>query len=80
MKIVNSVLRAIIERVTHLEWHHEGEKIQIYVFEHLDEKGVPADQWIQNWYTEDVTLNFTHAERKEIYNVVEEYYRCKANS
>ena len=80
MKIVNSTLRAIVERVTQLEWPHEGTPIQIYVFEHLDRKGVPAAQWIQNWNTDDVTLNFTPAERKEIYDVVEDYYRSKANS
>ncbi len=73
-------MRANVERVTHLEWHHEGTPVQIYVFEHLDTKGVPADQWIQNWNTEDVTLNFTPTERKEIYEVVEDYYRSKANS
>lgn len=78
MKVLKSTLRAIVERVTQLEWHHQGDKIRLFVFEHLDERGVPAEQWIQNWNCDDVTLNFTRTERDEIYQTLEEYYKCKA--
>lgn len=79
MKIVNYTLRAIVERVTQLEWHTEGNKIRLYVFEHLGENGTPVKEWIQNWECDDVTQRFTRAERKEIFDVVEDYYKCKAH-
>ena len=80
MKIVNHTLRAVVERVTQLEWHHEGDKVRIYVFEHLGLDGTPAKQWVQNWECEDITNQFTRAELKEIYDTLEEHYKCKATS
>ena len=80
MKIVNSTLRAIIERVTELEWLHKGETLQIYVFEHLDERGVAAKQWIQNWHCDDVSHIFGYEERKKITETLYEFYKSKASS
>ena len=76
MKIINSTLRAVVERVTHIQW----ESTQLYIFEHLNEKGVAAERWIQNWECYDITDNFTYEERKEIYNILEDYYKSKSNS
>lgn len=76
MKIINSTLRAIVERVTQIEW--DGN--HLYVFEHLDRKGVPATIWIQNWECEDITNNLTFEERKAIYSALEDYYKSESNS
>ena len=80
MKIVNTVLRAIVERVTQLEWprEHGDERFRLYVFDHLGRDGTPADRWIQNWETDDVTDNFSRTELREIYDAVDEHYKCKA--
>lgn len=78
MKIVNTDLRAIVERVTQLEWPHEGERLRLYVFDHLGRNGTPAGRRIQNWETDDVTDNFSRTELHEIYEAVDEYYKCKA--
>ena len=80
MKIVNTDLRAIVERVTELEWPHEGERLRLYVFDHLGRKGSPVGRRIQNWETDDVTDNFSRTELQEIYDVVDEYHRSKSNS
>jgi hypothetical protein len=79
MKIVNSILRAVVERVTQLEWLSEGYKVRLYVFEHLGQDGTPVEQWIQNWECDDVTSGFTREELKEIYDTLEEYYKCNAH-
>ena len=80
-KIVKSTLRAIVERVTQLEWpSEEGHKIRLYVFEYLGQDGTPVEQRIQNWECDDVTSGFTRAELKEIYDTLEDHYKCKANS
>jgi hypothetical protein len=78
MKIINHTLRAVVERVTEVEWHHEGDKIRLYVFEHLGHDSTPAARWIQNWECDDVTDNFSLAEREEIYDVLKAYYKCNA--
>lgn len=79
MEIVSTTLRAIVERVTELRWPHKGENLRLYVFDHLGKDGNSAERWIQNWYCDDVTVNFTPAERKEIYDVVDKHYKCNAN-
>jgi len=79
MKILNSILRAVVERVTELEWHHKGARLRLWVFEHLGREGETVDQWIQNWETDDVTDNFSRTELQEIYDVVDEYYKCEAS-
>lgn len=80
MKIVNSTLRAIVERVTELEWLHKGEKLHIYVFERLNEMGAAASQRIQNWRCEDIAHLFNYEERKEITETLYQYYKSNANS
>ena len=80
MKIIKSTLRAIVERVTEMEWHSEGAKIRLFIFEHLGQDGTPVAQWIQNWECDDVTDRFKYAERKEIFDALKDYYKNKANS
>ena len=76
MTIIKSTLRAVVERVTQIEWNSS----HIYVFEHLDEKGVAAERWIQNWECDDITNQFTRDEKEGIYYTLIEYYKSKANS
>ena len=76
MKINNSVLRAVIERVTEIVY----DQYRLFVFEYLDEKGCPHGMRIQNWHCENVTSQFTREEQKEIEEALYEHYRCKANS
>jgi hypothetical protein len=80
MNILKSHLRAVIERCTELEFHHKGQRKRLFVFEHLDSKGVPCDFWIQNWDTDDITHLFDYQEQKEITDALYEHYRSKANS
>jgi hypothetical protein len=80
MNILKSHLRAIVERVTELEFHLKGERKRLFVFEHLDYKGVPCEFWIQNWECDDITDLFNRQEQKEIQDALYEHYRCKANS
>ena len=80
MKILNSTLRAVVERVTELEWHHEGIKLRLFIFEHLGQDGKSYKTWIQNWECDDVTYDYSFEEQKEIYAVIEEHYKCKATS
>lgn len=80
MKIIGTELRAIVERVTYIQFHIEGEKRSLYVFEHLDRNGVPYKQWIQNWECDDITDSLSPTEQKEIYDALYEQFKCKANS
>jgi len=80
MKIIGTELRAVIERVTYLRFPIEGEERSLYVFEHLDRKGVPYKQWIQNWETRDITDDLSYQERKEITDALYDYYKSKSNS
>jgi hypothetical protein len=76
MKICNSTLRAIIERVTEIQYGDD----RIFVFEYLDQKGCPHDVRIQSWECLDITSRFTREQQKEIEEALYEHYRCKANS
>ena len=75
-QIVNSTLRAVIERVTELVY----DDLRLFVFEYLDQKGCPHGVRIQNWECDDVTSQFDREELREIEEILYEYYRCKANS
>jgi hypothetical protein len=79
MKIIDTVLRAIIERVTELEWHSEGLRTRIWVFEYLDSKGNPHSRRVQNWECDDITDDFSSGELEEIYQVVTNHYKCQAH-
>lgn len=76
MKINSSTLRAIIERVTEIQYGED----RIFVFEYLDQKGCPHDVRIQNWECSDITSQFNRQEMKEIEEALYDHYRCKANS
>lgn len=76
MKINNSILRAVIERVTEIVY----DDYRLFVFEYLDQKGCPHGVRIQNWHCENVTSQFNREEMKEIEDALFEYYKCKANS
>jgi hypothetical protein len=80
MDIVKSTLRAIVERCTEVEFHYKGQRKRLFIFEHLDSKGVPCNFWIQNWECDDITDLFNYSERKEITDALYEHYKCKANS
>ena len=76
MKIVSTDLRAIIERVTEIEY----DGMRLFVFEYLDSRGVPHSQRIQNWECDDITKQFKYGERCDITKALYEHYRSKANS
>lgn len=76
MKIVKHTLRAVVERVTEIEY----EDMRLFVFEDLDEKGCPHNVRIQNWENFDITRKLTRGEREEIANALYEHHRSKANS
>lgn len=80
MKIIKSQLRAVVERCTEIEFHHEGQKKHLFVFENLDSRGVPYEQWVQNWECDDITHLFNYQDRKEITEALYEHYKCKSNS
>lgn len=75
MKVINTDLRAVIERVTELEWHSEGAKIRLFIFENLGRNGNPCKQWIQNWECDDVTNQFSHKEQTEIFEAVNQHWK-----
>ena len=79
MKVVTSDLRAIIERVTEVKGSFEliGIDERIFVFEHLDRKGEPCRQWIQDWECHDITRAFNQSELIEIYEEVHKYHKNK---
>ena len=74
MQIVDTTLRAIVERVTEIHCLIDEELTRVYVFEHLDKQSRPAKTWIQNWECDDITNNLTWSERKEIFEAVENHY------
>lgn len=76
MKIRNSTLRAVVERVTEIVY----DQYRLFVFEYLDQKGCPHSVRIQNWECDDVTNQLTREEQKEIEEALYEHYKCKANS
>jgi hypothetical protein len=69
MKIINSTIRAIIERVTEIEYYG----INLFVFEYIDEKGRPHDMRIQNWECDDISKQFTDEELINIKDLLKEY-------
>lgn len=75
MKIVKSTLRAIIERVTEIQYGDD----RIFVFEYLDQKGCPHGVRIQSWECDDITSRFTREQQKEIEEALYEHYKCNAN-
>lgn len=80
MKIVNSKLRAVVERVTEIEVNLHGEDRQLYVFENLDHNGVACDYWIQNWECDDITDTLDYEDRSKIMSVLHEHYKNNSNS
>lgn len=76
MNIINSTIRAIIERVTEIMY----EDMRLFVFEYIDTKGNPHSMRIQNWRCDDISKQFSDEEWNEIRDLLKDYYRCKANS
>ena len=77
MKVISTDLRAIVERVTELEWYSEGAKLRLFVFEQLGRDGKPCVERIQNWECDDVTNQFSSSERAEIFEAVNEHWKNK---
>ena len=79
MEVITSDLRAIIERVTEVKGSFElvGIDKRIFVFEHLDRKGGPCKQWIQDWECNDITRAFNQSELYEIFDEVQKYHKNK---
>jgi len=78
MKILDTILRAVIERVTELEWHTEGLKTRIWVFEYLDRQGNVYSRKVQSIDCDDITSEFSQAELTEIYDTLKQYYKSEA--
>jgi hypothetical protein len=74
MKIHNSTLRAVVERVTELEF--DGQRL--FIFENLDKQGRPAKFWIQNWECDDITDQFNYNKISQIAIALRDYYRSEA--
>jgi hypothetical protein len=75
MKIIDSTIRAIIERVTEINYNN----MRLFVFEYIDQKGRPHNTRIQNWECDDISKQFTNKEWEDIKYLIEDYYRSKAN-
>lgn len=71
MQIVSTTLRAIIERVTELNWEEE----RLFVFEQLGKDGKPCAERIQNWECDDITNQFSREEREEIFKAVNNHWK-----
>jgi hypothetical protein len=80
MKVIESTLRAVIERVTEIEIPLYGENKRLFVFENLDRKGNPCKFWIQNWECDDITDTFSLDDRMKICAALREHYKCAANT
>ena len=76
MKVIKSKVRAVIERVTEVEFELFGEDKRLYVFENLDEDGKTCDYWFQNWECEDVTQFIDYEDQRNIINAVQ--HHCKS--
>jgi hypothetical protein len=75
MKVIKSKVRAVIERVTEVEFDLFGEDKRLYVFENLDEDGKTCDYWFQNWECKDVTQFINYDDQRSIINAVQ--HHCK---
>ncbi len=80
MKIVNSKLRAVVERVTEIEINLHGEDKRLYVFENLNQDGIACDYWIQNWECDDITDTLDYKDCSKIMSVLHEHYKNNSNS
>ena len=80
MKIVKFNLRAVVERVTEIEVNMFGENTRLFVFENLDQKGVPCKYWVQNWECDDITDTLNNDNHRTIKNALYEHYKSASNS
>lgn len=80
MKVIESTLRAVIERVTEIEIPLYGENKKLFVFENLAKNGHPCKFWIQNWECDDITDTFNLDDRVKISAALHEHYKCAANT
>jgi len=75
MKIKNSILRAVVERVTEIEVNMFGENVRLFVFENLDRDGDPCKYWVQNWECEDITDILNSDNHRTIKDALSEFYK-----
>ena len=71
MKVTKSTLRAVIERVTEIEFDSH----RLFVFENLGQDGKPCDYWVQNWECDDITDSLDRDEHEQIKHVLAQHYK-----
>jgi hypothetical protein len=76
MKVIKSELRAVIERVTEVQF----DGMRLFVFQKIGRDGKPCDYWVQNWECDEITQQLSYEEHKEITNFLHEHYKQEANS
>lgn len=79
MKIIDHSLRAVIERVTEIEVLLYGVNTRLYVFENLNERGIPCTYWVQNWECDDITNDIPNDTHTMIKNMLKEHYSSQSN-
>jgi hypothetical protein len=80
MKIIESKLRAVVERVTEIEVYLFGEKKRLFIFQNLDQDGIPCDYWVQNWECEDITQSLNNDTHRLIKDTLFDYYKSECNA
>ena len=80
MKIIDSILRAVVERVTELEVVLYGERKVLYVFENLDKRGVPCKFWVQDWECDDITDTLPTDFVTYLQDSLKEHYKSAATT
>jgi hypothetical protein len=66
MKILETKLRAIVERVSTVEVEIKGEIRHLYVFEQLGENGNAYGYRIQNWECDNITDTLDQEDKARI--------------
>jgi hypothetical protein len=66
MKILQTKLRAIVERVSRIEVEIKGEIRHLFVFEQIGENGKAYDYRIQNWECDNITHTLDWEDRERI--------------
>ena len=66
MRILQTKLRAIVERVSTIEVEIEGQIRHLFVFEQIGENGKAYGYRIQNWECDDITHTIDWEDRERI--------------
>lgn len=77
MKVIESSLRAVIERVTEIEIDLYGTPTRLFVFENLNKQAKTCGYRIQNWECDDITDSFNYDDQRRIMKSLQEHYSSR---